>query len=103
MKNDALGTPENRPVSNLEREQRRAFAEILLEEIAFDDLLRARERWEVLCEERGWSGHGETCAISVGDARLIDKLLDRATSAANAMPDEPKPFDESSERKEDDD
>lgn len=41
-------------MTSLEREQRRTFAEILLEEIGLHELLRARERWELLCEQRGW-------------------------------------------------
>lgn len=86
----ALPTPNDSQPSYLEREQRKVFADLLMEEMGQAQLVKAMARWEIVCGERGWNENprNKGKAPSRQD-RLIDRVLARATAAAAAMPDEP--------------
>ena len=48
------------------------------------------ERWELICQERGWA-HPSRPAATAGNARRIEAVLKKAAELASEMPNEWRP------------
>lgn len=71
---------------SLEREQTKAYQHLLLDEMDEYALVRSLERWVLVCHQRGWES-GEP-PMGKKKLALIDAVLARAQTAADALPDE---------------
>lgn len=82
LKQDPVGSP----ISAIERAQYIEHEALLMDEMTETQLRRAGERFELLCEQRGWAT-GEP-KVARKTLKAIEAVLIRATAAAEAIPDD---------------